>query len=149
MIITAIIIVAVLSLLGYFGYSIRSDQFLQTKEYAEPIADVLAGRLIRWSPLAPRGAFIIQGKYENYKIKMYLYLNETRIYIFSDKLPKQAKLLINYPEVADGILQMGNCLYLEVQHNDTADPILKRTRITEGIQRLIDTAKRLGKVTAV
>ena len=148
-IIILIIVVALLSFLSYFGYAIRNDQFLQIKEYASSIADMIKGRLIRWSLLSPRGAFMIIGRYESYQLKMYLYLNETQIYIFSDKLPKQSKVMITYPEVADGIIQMGNSLCLHVRHTEIRDPILKRTRITEGMERLINTAKQLENITAV
>jgi hypothetical protein len=127
----------------YFGYSIRNDQFMQIKEYASFIADKVEGRLVRWSFLSPKGAFMIVGRYQGYNLKMYLYLNEAKIFIFSDRLPKQKRILLTYPEIADGILQIGKSLSLNVQHQEIGDPQLKRTRIIEGLERLLSKTKQL------
>jgi hypothetical protein len=148
-IILLIIMMALLVVLGYFGYSIRKDQFLQIKEYATFIADIIGGRIIKWSLLFPRTAFAIVGEYQGCKIKMYLYLDQTRILIFSDKLLKQKKLMISYPEIAEGIWQIGKTLTMTVLHDELTDQTLKRTQIIEGMERLINAAKRLESNTSV
>jgi len=135
--------------LGYLGFSIRKEQFLQIKEYATFMADLVGGKIIKWSLLIPTGSFAIFGLYQGHKIKMYLYLDQTKIYIYSDALPKQNNIIISYPEVAEGIYQIGKSLTTTVRHNELRDPILKKTHTIEGMEKLINSAKRLENKTAV